>query len=109
MKFILFRERDCHKELTGYNDHASKIETTFRFGVKGGLHFLGSHADPIRISKIHFDGHQHYYRHIDRDRIADRINGLREYCSFSKHPDLIDDSTAIPASLIRNMSIVNFT
>lgn len=26
MKFILFRERDCHKELNGYNDHTSKNE-----------------------------------------------------------------------------------
>lgn len=91
MKFILFRERDCHKELTGYQDHASKIETTFRFGVKGGLHSLGSPENPICISKIHFDGHQHYYRHIDRDRIVNRIQGLREYCNFSTRPDIIDD------------------
>ena len=91
MKFILFRERDCHRELTGYHDHASKIETTFRFGTKGGLHLLGSEENPIRISKIHFDGYQHYCRHIDRDRIINRIKGLREYCSFSKRLDLIDD------------------
>jgi hypothetical protein len=91
MKFILFRERDCHKELTGYSDHASKIETTFRFGLKGGLHFLGSYENPIHITKIHFDGHQHYYRHLDRDRIINRIDGLREYCSFSTDSNLIDD------------------
>jgi hypothetical protein len=91
MKFILFRERDSHKQLTGYSDHASKIETTFRFGVKGGLHFLGSDENPIHISKIHFDGHQHYQRHIDKDRIVNRIGGLREYCTISKRTDLIDD------------------
>lgn len=91
MKFILFREREGHKELTGYKDHASRIETTFRFGIKGGLHFLGSHENPICITKIHFDGHEHYYRHIDKDRIVDRINGLRDYCNFSTQPDLLDD------------------
>lgn len=91
MKFILFRERDCHRELTGYNDHASKIETTFRFGIKGGLHFLGSHENPICITKVHFDGHQHYHRHIDPDSIIGKIGSLREYCAISKRPDLIDD------------------
>lgn len=91
MKFILFRERDSHKELTGYKDHASKIETTFRFGMKGGLHFLGSNENPIHITKIHFDGHQHHQRHIDKNRIVNRINSLRSYCSVSQRHDLIDD------------------
>lgn len=91
MKFILFCERDSHKKLTGYNDHASKIETTFRFGIKGGLHFLGSDENPIGITKIHFDGHEHHRRHIDRGRIVDRIDGLRNYCSISQRSDLIDD------------------
>lgn len=91
MKFILFRERDCHHELTGYSDYASKVETTFRFGIKGGLHSLGSKENPINITNIHFDGYEHYQRHIDRDRIINRINGLHEYCGFSPRVDLIDD------------------
>jgi len=91
MKFILFRERDSHKQLTGYSDHASKIETTFRFGIKGGLHLLGSDKNPINITRIHFDGYQHHRRHIDKERIVSRIGGLREYCTISKRHDLIDD------------------
>jgi len=91
MKFILFRERDSHKELEGFRDYASKIETTFRFGIKGGLHSLGSNENPINISKIHFDGHEHYQRNVDADRIVKRIKGLRDYCSFSPSQDLIDD------------------
>lgn len=91
LKFILFRERDKHKEMTGYKDNASKIETTFRFGLKGGLHFLGSNEEPISIEKIHFDGYEHHHRHIDKARIRDRIDGLREYCHISNRPDLIDD------------------
>jgi len=90
MKFILFRERDSHKELSGYSDHAAKIETTFRFGLKGGLHFLGSDENPITITKIHFDGYEHYHRHIDKDRIVKRIYGLREYCKID-YSILIDD------------------
>ena len=40
MKFILFRERDAHKQLTGFSDHASKIETTFALASKAGCTFL---------------------------------------------------------------------
>jgi len=91
MKFILFRERDSHKQMTGYKDHASKIETTFRFGIKGGLHLLGSNENPIRIAKIHFDGHQHHHRHVDEERLVNRIKGLRSYCTIAKSGGLIDD------------------
>lgn len=91
MKFVLFRERDAHAEWTGGGDYGSKVETTFRFGLKGGLHFLGSEESPIRISRLHFDGHEHLGRHIDRQRIVDRIQGLREYCTFARRVDLIDD------------------
>jgi hypothetical protein len=89
-KFILFKESDDHKKLEGYPDYASKIETTFRIGLKGGLHLLGSLENPIKIIKIHFDGNEHYQRNLDKKRIIDRINGLREYCSFDDG-DIIDD------------------
>ncbi|HEU0291363.1 MAG TPA: hypothetical protein VFR47_01415 [Anaerolineales bacterium] len=91
LKFILFRERDAHKDLSTRGDHASKIETTFRFGIKGGLHFLGSEENPIHLTRIHFDGHQHHQRHIDQDRILRRIGSLRKYCTISRCHDLIDD------------------
>lgn len=91
MKFVLFRERDAHKTLYDYGDHASKIETTFRIGLKGGIHFLGSDEHPMNIAKIHFDGHEHHQRHLDRERIVGRLSGLRDYCSVSSLHDIIDD------------------
>jgi hypothetical protein len=91
LKFILFRERDSHKGLIGHSDHASRIETTFRFGIKGGLHLLGSDENPRHITKIHFDGHQHHQRHIDKNRIVERLGSLRQYCTISRRHDLIDD------------------
>lgn len=94
LKFILFRERDNHEKMIGYPDRASKIETTFRFGIKGGLHFLGSDEQPIYIEKMHFDGHKHYLRHLSRDRIVGRLNGLRRYCSISSRKDIIDDRSS---------------
>jgi len=92
-KFILFREKDDHAKMIGHRDYGSKVETTFRMGLKGGLHFLGNEESPINIVRMHFDGHKHYHRHIDRDRIVDRLYGLRGYCSIAESDDLIDDRT----------------
>jgi len=90
-KFILFCERDDHQLMTQYPDHASKIETTFRMGLKGGIHFLGNDKNPISIDRIHFDGHKHYSRHIDKYRIINRLDGLRDYCSIQDKANFIDD------------------
>ena len=93
-KFILFCERDRLAEMSGHPNHASKIETTFRMGFKGGLHFLGTEDDPIRIERLHFDGHEHLQRRVDRNRAVDRITGLRGYCEISERHDLIDDRSS---------------
>ena len=91
-KFILFRDRDDHSKMgDSYPDHASKIETTARMGLTGGLHWLGSNQNPIHVQSIHFDGYEHYQRRIDRERIVGRINGLRDYCTIGQK---IDDRTA---------------
>ena len=90
-KFILFCERDKLVKMTGHRDYGSKVETTFRIGLKGGLHLLGSSAESIHITKMHFDGYEHYRRHLSGDRIIGRLSGLREYCSISI--DKIDDRT----------------
>lgn len=92
-KFILFREKDDHTRMIGYHDYGSKVETTFRMGLKGGLHFLGNEESPINIVGMHFDGYKHYHRHIDHDRIVGRLYGLRDYCSIAECDDLIDDRT----------------
>jgi hypothetical protein len=93
-KFVLFRERDDHIRMTGHQDYGSKVETTFRMGFKGGLHCLGSDSEPIQIKKIHFDGHEHYQRRIDKERIIGKLSGLRSYCSIDDSSDLIDDQSA---------------
>ncbi len=93
-KFILFRERDCHKtmESTWFPDHAAKIETTFRFGLKGGLHLLFDENESAHITSIHFDGCEHYKRRIDKRRVVYKLReGLRDYCRIE---DNIDDRTS---------------
>ena len=94
VKFILFIERDNHKNMLRYPDHASKIETSFRFALKGGLHYLFSKNNPVNVTRIHFDGHEHYHRSIDRGRIINRIEGLRNYCSIDSSEDIIDDRSS---------------
>jgi len=94
LKFILFRSMDNHCGMDMLKEHASKIETTFRVGLKGGMHYLGSTEEPIRICTMHFDGHEHYGRRIDRSRIIDRIAGLRSYCSLDVPPCGIHDHTS---------------
>jgi len=94
MKFILFKERDNYKLMENYPDTTSKIETIFRFGLKGGLHYLFSDNNPVNIIKMHFDGYEHHKRHIDPNRIVGRLNGLRSYCSINNSRDIIDDGNS---------------
>jgi len=89
-KFILFREKDNLKKMNSALDHGAKVETTFRMGLKGGLHFLGDIQNPINIVKLHFDGHEHYKRQVDKDRIIGRLKGLRDYVTFDKDLEIDD-------------------
>ncbi len=93
-KFIVFYERDNLAEMGNHADHASKVETTFRMGLKGGLHYLGSQDEPIHIERMHFDGYEHYKRRLDPARIVGRLTGLRSCCSISASQDLIDDRSS---------------
>lgn len=91
-KFIVYRERDNLTSIGLYPDPCSIVETTKRFAIKGGLHYLGSDENPIRITMMYFDGHQHHQRHIDKQRLVYRmIEDLREYVSIEDHELLIDD------------------
>jgi len=93
-KFILFREVESHNDLDGYPDYSSKVETTLRIGLKGGLHFLGNDEDPIIIESMHFDGYEHHKRHINTDRVIGRLNDLRSYCDVSLEKINIDDRSS---------------
>jgi hypothetical protein len=93
-KFVLFREKDSLSKMSYALDYGSKVETTFRMGLKGGLHYLGSQDEQINIIKMHFDGHEHYNRNIDRERIVNRLGGLRNYCGITDRENLIDDKSS---------------
>src|SRR5690606_232734 len=78
-------------EMEYYPDFTSKVETTLRMGLKGGIHYLGTDESPIHITKMHFHGWQHHKRNLDVNRIIGRMQDLRPYCSFDLTDQLIDD------------------
>ena len=84
MKFILFKTGDSHDKMESYTDHASKIETTCRMGIKGGIHLFGSNESPIHITKIHFDGYEHLKRNIDQNRIVKKMKEV----FYTKFPQI---------------------
>lgn len=87
-RLVLFRERDNLQAMQYVTEFGSKVEITFRMGLKGALHFLGRDDQYIRIAKLHFDGNEHYHRGLSRNRIIERMKGLRDYCSIE---NAIDD------------------
>jgi len=93
LKFILLRDRDQFGNMYDSLDYGGKVETSFRTAAKGGLHYLFSEDNHACIMKIHFDGHEHYHRNVDPDRIVGRPNGLRNYCQFKENCP-IDDNTS---------------
>lgn len=90
-KFILFRVRDGHQQLIGLPDHAAKIETTFRMGLKGGLQLFAGSSKRIEIVSLHFDGYEHYQRRLDARRIIGRIGPLRENVTIAPTAQICDD------------------
>jgi hypothetical protein len=90
-RFILFRVRDGHQSMQRFTDDASKVETTCRMGLKGGLHLFSRTSDGITLGSLHFDGHEHYQRHIDPERILGRlVPNLRNGVQIEE-PFAIDD------------------
>ena len=92
-KFILFRKRDGHQDLERYPDYAAKIETTFRMGLKGGLHLFVDESRMLTVRSLHFDGHKHYGRRIDLKRIVGRLGQLRDQVCIAPDIQLFDASS----------------
>ena len=76
-KFNPFSVRDDHRSLLGYPDYGAKVETTFRMGLKGGLHLFAEESRALTVRSFHFDGHEHYGRKLDAMRIIGRLGSLR--------------------------------
>jgi hypothetical protein len=92
-RFILFRVKDDHAAMIGFNSHAAKIETTFRIGFKGGVHlFSNTSKDGLVLKSFHFDGHKHYGRRVDAKRLIGRLGTLRDGVSIASDYTIHDES-----------------
>jgi hypothetical protein len=79
---------DNHSGMYG-RDHAEKIETTLRFGLKGLCHFCFDNTNPVVIKKIYFDGYEHYQRSLDLNKIVG-TKDWREYIKIDVSDIIID-------------------
>lgn len=87
----IFRIREGLSSLGTHPDYGSKVETTFRMGLKGCLkQFSGA---PWRICSLHFDNHEQYGRRIDLARIRNRIGDLPPEIEFSSDVSIDDRSS----------------
>jgi len=93
IRLVLFRVRDAHADLYGYQDHAARIETTFRMALKGGLSLFSRSGEKIVVHSLHFDGHEHYQRHVDRARILNLMGSLPPSVTLPK-TIVVDDRTS---------------
>lgn len=81
-KFILFKIPNNHKEFNSENlSYSELVETTFRFALRSGLHYLIN--EDVTITKFYFDGHEHHGRNIDISRITRGV--------FREHVRLAED------------------
>jgi hypothetical protein len=95
-RFILFRVKDGHQAMQGFRDHAAKVETTFRMGLKGGLHLFANQGSTLTLCGFRFDGYKHYGRGLDHNRMVGRLGSMREGAEILKDFDFDDRSSDHP-------------
>jgi len=93
-KFVVFREKDNHDKMYAHMDELKCIETTFRMGLKGGIHSLFNKDNPVTIGNIYIDGDEHYYGKYGRTLSTARIlkqfgHQARDYVSFLEDSKII--------------------
>lgn len=93
-KFVIFKEKNKHRNMFGGMSGLECIETTFRMGIKGGIHKLFDDNKPITIGNVFIDGDEHYIRSFGRSFDVDRslrrfAEEKRPYVSFLRDSKLI--------------------
>lgn len=92
-RFVIFKEKDNHKKMYNSMNKLEHIETTFRMGLKGGIHCLFNNDNPIKIGNVYIDGDEHYRQYgrtFDINKTLLRFkNEARDYVHFLKDSKLI--------------------
>jgi hypothetical protein len=92
IRLVIFLVREAHSDLSG-SDHGAKVETTFRMAFKGGLSLFSRWGEEISVRSVHFDGYEHYQRHVDRTRIVNLIGAIPPSVTIPK-AIVVDDRTS---------------
>jgi hypothetical protein len=93
LRLVVLRIRDGLSALASYPDHGSKVETTFRMGLKWGLAYFSGDGNKMSVASMHFDGYEQYQRRIDLERIRGRIGELPSGVAFTANLTLDDRSS----------------
>lgn len=81
-RFGLLKIPDFHDTLNYFDNYREKVETTFRFAIKGCCHGMFDHKNQVNLVKLHFDGSDHYKGELDVNRILK--GNWRQYCHINK-------------------------
>lgn len=87
-KFGLLEIRDIQDTLDYFHNYRKKVETTFRFLVKGCCHGMFDRNSPIRLLKLHFDGNNQYKGDLNAKRILK--GNWRQYCRIDDNLEIND-------------------
>jgi len=79
-RFGLLKVKDLESTLDYFSNYRKKVETTYRFIIKGCCHGMFDRQNPIRISKLYFDGNGHYDNNLDVNRLTK--GNWRNYCKI---------------------------
>jgi hypothetical protein len=92
-RLIIFRLRDGLESLGPSSTKATRFETTFRIGLKGGLNLFAAQGAKICVTSLHFDGHEHLNRNVDLKRIVNLIHPLSSGVTIHSDVTLDDRSS----------------
>jgi len=94
-KFVIFKEKDKHQKMFHGMSGLECIETTFRMGIKGGIHRLFNEENPIIVGNVFIDGNKHYIREFGRS--FDVKRSLRRFAIERRsYVEFLKDSKLIP-------------
>lgn len=82
-RFGLLKIENLRQSLDYFENYRKKVETTFRFVVKGCCHCMFDKNNPVRLEKFYFDGEKQYKGRIDLKRL---VKGeWRSYCDIKEN------------------------
>jgi len=72
-KLTIFRQKENLKDMFNKMSYQSKVETTFRMGLKSGLHYLFTNESPI-IDKVFVDfKKEDFHKYFNEEKLLEKI------------------------------------